>query len=93
MDKVIGMIRVLLVGIGFIVLVAMYCIIKTQESKIIQEPNYIPSAMEIQKRLKDLGEERYDPGKIDGVIGRQSQKAWDNYECDKQAKKEFNESR
>ena len=84
MDKVIGMIRVLLVGIGFIVLVAMYCIIKTQESKII-----IPSAMEIQQRLKDIGEERYNPGKIDGVIGRQSQTAWDAYICDQFAKKEF----
>ena len=89
MDKLMGMVRVLLVGIGFIVLVAMYCIIKTQESKIIQDPNYIPSAMEIQQRLKDLNEERYNPGKIDGVIGKQSQAAWDNYECDRFAREEF----
>ena len=94
MNKLMGMVRVLLVGIGCIVLVAMFCIIKTQEANIvyIQDQN-IPSAMEIQQRLKDLNEERYNPGKIDGVIGKQSQKAWDNYECDKQAKKEFNESR
>jgi len=93
MDKTMAMIRILLVGIGCIVLIAMWCIIETQEANkvyvYIQDPNSIPSAKEIQQRLKALGKPRYDPGKIDGVIGveTKSQIAWDNYECDQHAKR------
>ena len=46
-----------------------------------QDPN-IPSAKEIQQRLRELGNPRYDPGKIDGIIGSKSRMAWDNYICD-----------
>lgn len=42
----------------------------------------IPSQREIQQRLTDLDKPRYNPGKVDGVIGAESRKAWDNYECD-----------
>jgi len=54
----------------------------------IPDPN-IPSAREIQQRLKDLNDPRYDPNKIDGIIGYQteSQIAWDNYICDRYAKR------
>ena len=88
MNKAMSMIRVLLVGFGCVVLIAMYCIIKTQEAKVIyiQDPN-IPSAREVQQRLKALGKSRYDPGKPDGIIGKQSQMAWDNYVCDQHAKR------
>lgn len=55
----------------------------------IPDPNYIPSPMEIQQALKDLNEPRYDPGRIDGIIGRESQAAWDNYINDQSAIKEF----
>ena len=88
MNRVMAMVRVLLVGIGCIVLVAMYCIIQTrQQVKIIRipDPNCIPSAKEIQERLTALGNPRYDPNGIDGVIGKDSRTAWDNYICDQQA--------
>jgi len=49
----------------------------------------IPSIREIQRRLKELDNPRYDPGKLDGIVGKQTQTAWNNYECDKQAKKCF----
>ena len=90
MNRVMAMVRVLLVGIGCIVLVAMYCIIQTrQQVKIIRipDPNCIPSATEIQERLTALGNPRYDPNGIDGVIGKDSRTAWDNYICDQQAKR------
>jgi len=90
MDKAMALIRVLLVGFGCVVLIAMWCIIETQKQvKItrVPDPNCIPSAKEIQQRLKDLDDPRYDPGKPDGIIGKQSQVAWDNYVCDQYAKR------
>lgn len=90
MNKIMSMIRVLLVGFGCVVLIAMYCIIQTQKQvKIIRipDPNYIPSQREIQQRLTDLGKPRYDPNGVDGWIGTDSRKAWDNYECDQHAKR------
>ena len=47
----------------------------------IEEIN-IPSVHDIQRRLKALNDPRYDPGKIDGIIGSKSRTAWDNYTCD-----------
>jgi len=47
----------------------------------IEEVN-IPSAHEIQSRLKALGDPRYDPGKIDGIPGPNTIEAWDNYTKD-----------
>ena len=87
MSKVMSMIRILLVGIGCIVLVAMYCIIQTQKAQVVYifDTN-IPSAFEIQQKLKDLNDPRYDPGKVDGVIGKKSITAWDNFTCDQFAK-------
>ena len=90
MNKAMSMIRILLVGFGCVVLIAMYCIIKTQKQvKIIRvpDPNFIPSARQIQQSLKALDNPRYDCGKIDGIIGKQSQIAWDAYICDQYAKR------
>lgn len=91
MNKAMSMIRVLLVGIGCIVLVAMWCIIKTQEAKVVyiyvQDPNCIPSAREIQQRLKDLDDPRYDPGPIDGIPGPKMTRGWDNLIMDRYAKR------
>ena len=83
-----AMIRILLVGFGCVVLVAMWCIIKTQEANTvyIQDPN-IPSQREIQQRLEDLDNPRYDPNGVDGWIGTDSRTAWDNYTCDQHAKR------
>lgn len=53
----------------------------------VPDPNYIPSAKEIQQRLTDLGNPRYDPNGIDGWIGKDSRTAWDNYTCDRYAKR------
>ena len=52
----------------------------------IQDPN-IPSQREIQQRLEDLGDPRYDPNGVDGWIGADSRTAWDNYVCDQHAKR------
>ena len=90
MNKVMSMVRILLVGFGCVVLVAMWCIIQTQQKvKIIRvpDPNYIPSAREIQQRLKDLDDPRYDPNGVDGKIGPKTIKAWDNLICDRYAKR------
>lgn len=88
MNKARTLIMTLLLGLGFVVLVGMYCQIKTQEAKVvyIQDPN-IPSAREIQQRLTDLNNPRYDPNGVDGWIGKDSRTAWDNYICDRYAKR------
>ena len=71
---------------------ALSIAVKLSKPKVvyIEEVN-IPSAHEIQRRLKSLNDPRYDPGKIDGVIGvdTKSQKAWDNYTKDQFAKRAF----
>lgn len=79
MNKVMGTIRILLVGIGFIVLVAMFCIIQTQKRiKIIRvpDPNYIQCPAEAQERLK--AQDLYE-GKIDGIWGEETDKAYCDY--------------
>ncbi len=88
MNKVMSMVRVLLVGFGCVVLIGMYCIIQTQkQAKTIRvpDPNYIPSARQIQQSLKDLDDPRYDPGPIDGIPGPKMIEGWDNYVCDRYA--------
>ena len=85
-----SMIRILLVGFGCVVLIGMWCIIQTQKQvKIIRVPdlNYIPSAREIQQRLKDLDDPRYDPGPIDGIPGPKMIRGWDNLIIDRYAKR------
>ena len=52
----------------------------------IPDPN-IPSQREIQQRLEDLGNPRYDPNGVDGWIGKDSRTAWDNYTKDQHAKR------
>lgn len=49
---------------------------------LISDPNYIPSQREIQQKLTDLDNPRYDPNGVDGVIGKDSRTAWDNFICD-----------
>ena len=49
----------------------------------------IPSQREIQQKLTDLNEPRYDPNGVDGWIGKDSRTAWDAYICDMHAKREF----
>lgn len=58
------------------------------QNKVVSKPlsvQTIPSAIEIQQKLKIIGKPRYDPGKIDGKVGRKTQTAWDNYICDQYA--------
>lgn len=78
MTKAMQMIRVLLVGIGFIVLAGMYCYIKFQEPQIIyiQDPNYIQNIGEAQQRLKEQG---LYHGKIDYLWGPLMDKAYCDY--------------
>lgn len=77
MNKAMAMIRVLLVGIGFIVLVAMW--IQTQEPPqiiYIQDPNYVQPPIEAQRRLKEQG--FYD-GPLDNKWGVKSDTGYCNW--------------
>ena len=78
MNKAMSMIRVLLVGFGCVVLIAMYCIIKTQEARVIfiQDPNYVQNIGEAQRRLKEQG---LYHGKIDYIWGQGTEKAYCDY--------------
>ena len=90
MNKAMSMIRFLLVGIGCIVLVAMWCHIQSQPIvKLVPVQSPIPSVRQIQQRLKDTGKERYDPGPIDGIPGPNTITGWNNYTKDQFAKGEF----
>jgi hypothetical protein len=89
MSKAMGMIRILLVGIGCVVLIAMWCIIQTQKQVRVPDTNYIPSPREIQQKLKDLDDPRYDPGKVDGIPGPDTITAWNNLIKDRYAKRAF----
>ena len=53
----------------------------------VQAP--IPSAREIQQRLKDLDDPRYDPGKVDGIPGQDTMRGWNNLIKDRYAKRAF----
>lgn len=92
MNKLASMVRVLLVGFGCVVLIAMWCIIKTQESKIvyiyITDPNYIQSPFEAQEKLKAQG---LYMGKIDGIWGPESDKAFCDYSAIQTFKNEYYE--
>lgn len=62
------------------------------QNKAVSRPlggQKIPSAIEIQQMLTETGKERYYPGKADGIIGKNSQTAWDNYICDFYAAREI----
>lgn len=72
-------IRCLLIGIGFIVLTAIYC----QQAHIcvetvvyVTDPNYVQNVYEAQERLRDQG--LYD-GRIDGIWGPLMDTAYGNW--------------
>ena len=73
-----------------VIVISSVVYVKNQREPIVklvpvQAP--IPSQREIQQRLKDLNDPRYDPNGVDGIIGKDSRAAWDNYTCDKYAKR------
>ncbi len=72
-----AMIRVLLVGVGFIVLVGLYIQTK-QEPEIIyiQDPNYVQAPCEAQRRLKEQG---LYHGRIDNLWGTETDKEFCDY--------------
>ncbi len=79
MNKVMSMVRVLLVGFGCVVLIGMYCIIQTQkQAKTIRvpDPNYVQNPYEAQERLKAQG---LYYGKIDGIWGKETDRAYCDY--------------
>lgn len=79
MNRIMSMVRVLLVGFGCVVLIGMWCIIQTQKQvKIIRvpDPNYVQNPYEAQERLKAQG--LYD-GKIDGIWGKNTDRAYCDY--------------
>ena len=69
---------VVIVGLMFVVLVGQFCALSTSNPTVIIHYEPIPSAREIQRRLKDLDNPRCDPGKIDGIPGPNTITAWDN---------------
>ena len=78
MNRVMAMFRILLVGFGCVVLIAMYCIIKTQESKVVYvpDPNYVQNIGEAQRRLKEQG---LYHGKIDYIWGPETEEGYCNW--------------
>jgi hypothetical protein len=62
---------------------------KSTVVKFVPVQGDIPSQREIQQRLTDLDNSRYDPNGVDGWIGTESRTAWDNYTCDQFAKRDF----
>lgn len=71
-------------GIGFVA-----ARINTPVVKLVPVQSPIPSQREIQQRLTDFNDPRYDPNGVDGWIGTDSRKAWDNYTKDQYAIREF----
>ena len=71
-------------GVAFMISLAWY-----YESepiiKLVPVQVPIPSAREIQQRLKDLDDPRYDPGPIDGIPGPKMIRGWDNLIKDRYA--------
>ena len=58
---------------------------RNQVIKLVPVQAPIPSAREIQQRLKDLDDPRYDPGPIDGIPGPRMITGWDNLIKDRYA--------
>jgi len=88
MNNPMSMIRILLLGLGFVVLVAIYCIIQTQEPQIIyiQDPNYVQNIGEAQMRLREQG---LYSGKIDYIWGPIMDKAYCDYCAIREIKGEY----
>lgn len=81
MSMIRSMIRILLVGIGCVVLIGMWCIIQEQNNQppqiiYIQDPNYVQNIGEAQMRLKD---QSLYHGKIDYIWGKETDRAYCDY--------------
>lgn len=70
------------------------CPIPAPDSPVEQRTTLEPVIMsirELQQALNDKGHSRYKC-EVDGRMGKETLKAWDNWICDRQAKKEFEAS-
>ena len=72
----------ILFGLLFIVLMGLWLERNSLIRQIQIEQERIPWPSEVQKKLKDIGLPRYDPGKIDGDPGPLMRQAWLNYTFD-----------
>jgi hypothetical protein len=92
----------LIILIGFIVVIllagSIVEMIKNMEifaefdkriSALERDANQPITLEELQRRLKDTGNPRYDPNLIDGIWGPQTAKAARNWEMDKLAESSF----
>lgn len=73
----------------FVTVFALGFVVKLLEKPkfvYIPDPN-IPSVHDIQRRLKALDDPRYDPGKIDGILGPNTMEGWNNLIKDRHAKR------
>lgn len=93
-DKVKTFIRTTLVFIAFVALGTAYMNERKRPivniNVCIPDPNFIPAIEQVQQALKNKNNSRYDPGPIDGKVGPLLKDAWENWEIDKHAIKEFN---
>jgi len=62
-------------------------IYRNQIVKLVPVQAPIQSVREIQQRLKDLDNPRYDPGLIDGIPGPNTMTGWNNLIKDRYAKR------
>ena len=90
------------IGMSVVIFVSGYCgwILRNVfppsragiSSASIARPAHILSIIDIQQQLTSLGVKRYDPCGIDGIIGKKTLNAWNNYTFDKYAERYFPES-
>lgn len=83
----------LIVGLMAIVMVGMYCERQSKPperplSRLTTPERVIMSIRELQQALNDKAHPRYKC-EVDGQMGQETLKAWDNFICDRQATKEF----
>lgn len=74
--NILAFLVILSMGLG----IGLVARINTPIVKLVPSP--IPSQREIQQRLTDFNDPRYDPNGVDGWIGTDSRTAWDNYTKD-----------
>jgi hypothetical protein len=81
---------IVVVGVLGLLLASPHVPAKATDSPVetIKEIKVPMSVRELQTFLNEAGHPRY-ACKIDGKMGGETQRAWDNYICDQYAKREF----
>lgn len=85
-----------IIGILIVIVIGWYCqqahtAPQTPPETLSASEPVIMSIRELQQALNEKGHSRYKC-EIDGRMGKETLRAWSNYICDRQAKKEFENS-